>query len=1199
MTIGLILKRMRREWRSLVILLLAVCLLTGFFALGPFYIRAVTDVGLRFELDRAAPQDLQVSLIVDNEPLSPEALNVVSEELGPLASNYRYYIRADYNPPTTESGINDPGLATGGYIYRYGQPVTIISPRIQRTFQPFAFDNMPDLLTLVAGRFPRRLPPPEAVDPTGLSDAEQQARQIGIYNRGEVEVVVTKTVADEAGLELGSRMVLGTRRVDGSGKVASIVVVGIVELKNPNDHIWIGNRNFIEGAEVEYGMGLFRYDYGMATIPEVYTDWLRDVTPGNSYIYQIETNTDTITADNIQTINGKLAVLPNRLSAYHPGISVLTGLSAILESYSGDVSDSEGPIILLSGAILIMMLYHLINTVALVLEQQGTEWSSIVSRGGSIPQLVVMQLATVGVLGMLGALAGPLLSIGFMKLLEHFGPLATALGGRPLGSTEIPQISVYLSIGAAVAAVVVLTSPALPAARRSLLRLKQLVSRPPTRPAWARYGLDLVLALLGVGFLLRLYYLVGGDFGTLLNNVFAAPREVITLIADNLNRTGGLNDPFNLLGPALVLTGAALLWLRFFPWLMDMVSRLFRNSRHLTAPLAIWNVARDPSHYAQLVLLLIGTLALGTASLGLSATRDKGAWAVAREETGGSARVEIDPARLDAETVSWDRLPGVSSSAMLLHTIGDSGSSVQRDVHIIGVQPEAMAAAFPEMADAVKPLEIAPIPPPPGLELPADADQLTVQVYSLPLANPDDPAVSVLLAAYLQDTIGVPYRVALALPETVVMADVNDEAQTGETPPTPTDQWLTFSGSMPVQGRGPYRLMRIGINDTAGNLDAFQHTIYIDRIATSDIFGTSTTLESFETESNAWAEATVVNPYAASWVTNTGVSRVSGVNPQRVVAGDDAAADVPVIEGPGMMRLDYRMGKVGGRQREPSIVVNEPHLDRIPIVINQAFAEQFSGHGTFHTAVDEPLVVGDTKNVILNVGSGSVEIGYVVAGIVDDIPSVSAKDPLMITHIDLIQPVINQAASAAHFFTDNEIWLELPDRKPSGALETQIAGLGGGVDSVVWAWDRYGEIQREPLPSAVAGMLFAGFWISLLLSLLDFAFYLVVTARQRLFTFAVLRSLGWNAGHIWRLLFIEQIALIVPALIIGSLIGAALAYLLLPFLALVGNETLRLPWLSLIGLLLTLVISFTVLMGIAAIFLRRMSVNQVLRLGEE
>ncbi len=1189
MTIGLILKRMRREWRSLAILLLAVCLLTGFFALGPFYIRAVTEVGLRFELDSAPPESLQVNLILDDEPLSQDALDVVREELGALAVDYEHYIRADYNPPTTEGGIDNPGLATGGFIYSYGEPVGWATPRLIRTFQPFAFDNMPQLLELVEGRWPRRLPPPDVVDPTGLSDAEQQARQIGPYTRGEVEIVISSIVAEEANLELGSRFVVGNVKRDGTLSAATVVVVGIVEPKNSDDPFWRGNRNFIEGAHVEYGLGLFRYDFGFATLPEAYTDWLRDVTPGNAYVYTIKTDPDVITAGNIQAYKDRLAVLQNRLNAYHPGLSVLSGLASILEGYSGDVSDTEGPIILLSGAILVMLLYHLVNTVALVLEQQGTEWSSIVSRGGSVPQLVIMQLATVGVLGVVGALAGPLLSVVFMRVMEHFGPLAVALGGESLGATRIPAISVYLAVGAAVASVLVLTLPALPAARRSLLRLKQRTSRPPTRPVWARYSLDAVITLVGLGFMLRLYYLVGGDFGNLLNNVLAAPRDVVKLIADNLNQTGGLNDPFNLLGPALVLTGLALVWLRLFPLLMDAISGLFTNSRHLTTPLAVWNVARDPGHYAQLVLLLIGTLALGTASLGLSETRDKGAWRAAREETGDAARIEIAPEQVDPSAVRWGDLPGVSEAVGLLHVVGDPGSSIQRNVHLFGVRPEQVPGSFGTLGSAVQPLAGVPVPPPPGLALPGNAVKLQAQVYALPQANPDDPPVTVKLTAYLQDALGVPFRVQLSPPSVEMRSDV--PAAPGERGdiPTPVEEWLTFEGTLPDGGNMPYRLMRIGVNSTAGNLDAFEHTLYLDRIATQDVFGTTTAIESFEDGANAWAGATVSNPYAASWVASTsGVSRVGGIEPVAVTG------ETPEIDGATALKLHYLMGKTGGRRREPSVVVNEPHLDRLPVVINRTFAEDFKGR----SISNDPLEVGDERNLVLNVGTGSVELGYRVVGVIDDIPSVDAKAPVMITQLDLVRPVINQAATATDFFDQNEIWLALPDREPSAALERAVADIGG-VENVVWAWDRYGEIQREPLPSAVAGMLFAGFWISLLLSLLDFAFYLVVTARQRLFTFGVLRSLGWNSGHIWRLLFIEQVALITPALIIGSMIGAALAYLLLPFLALVGQEPLRIPWLQLAAMLAILALSFTALMGIAAIFLRRMSVNQVLRLGEE
>ena len=1188
MTFSLIYKRMRRAWRSLGMLLLAVGMLSAFFALGPLYIRVVTENGLRRALAEADPTDLHIRLVLDSTPIPPQTMQTVAETLGPLAVGYRHYIRADYTPPTRAGGIEDPGRATAGYMYTYGDPVTWMSPRLPNTFQPFAFDDMPALLDLVDGRWPVRLPPPDQVNPEGLSDAEQQARQIGPYTRGQVEVVVTRKVAEQAGLEVGSRFVLGTKRVDGSGHVAVAVVVGIVEPKNPDDPFWKGNRMFTEGARVETGLGRFRFDYGLATIPEAFTDWLRDVVPGSAYIYEIFTDPRVINADNLQDYRARLTRLTNTLNAHQPRVELLSGLSGILENYAGDVSATEGPIIFLSGAILILMLYHLVNTVTLVLEQQSAEWSSIVSRGGSVRQLVGMQFVTMSLLGLGGLALGPLLSLLFMRGLERFGPLATALGGETV-HLGLPRISLALSALAAALSVLVLTLPAWPAARRSLLRLKQRASRPPTRPLWTRYALDFALTAVGIGFLLRLYYMVGGNFGDLLQNLLAAPRDVVTLIAENLNETGGLNDPFNLLGPALVLTGLAMLWLRFFPWLMERVSALLSGSRRLTTPLAVWNVARDPGHYAQLVLLLIGTLALGTASLGLSETRERGAWQAAREETGGGARVALEVARLRAEDVAWAQLPEVSAATPLLHTVGDPGTSAQRDVHIFGVDADNFAAGFPALAEALRPLRGIQAPSMPGLALPEDAAALSVQVYSLPMENPDDPTPSVQLSAYLLDAVGVPFRVILAPPQSGALSDVETAATTA--PPTPTNEWLSFEGTLPQAGQRPFYLIRLGVNSTAGDLDAFAHTLYLDRLATLDVFGTATVVESFENTANSWTPAPAANPYAASWTaTAVDVHRLGGAEMEWVHDGD-----VPPADGTTALKLSYRMGKLGGRQREPSLAVNWTEQNaRLPVVVNPAFAEQYKGR----SIANEPLTVGDVGRVVLNVGTGSVELRYAVVGVVADVPTVSAREPAFFVPLALARPILNQAGTFSAFFDANEIWLELSEPRPNAALEDALAKLDGVTD-VTWAWARYGELLREPLPSAVAGMLFAGFWISLLLSLLDFAFYLVVTARQRLFTFGVLRALGWDTRHIWQLLFVEQAALVGPALVVGSAIGAALAYLLLPFLALAGAETLRMPWLSWLGLLATLAGGFALLMGVAAALLRRMSVNQVLRLGEE
>jgi len=130
-------------------------------------------------------------------------------------------------------------------------------------------------------------------------------------------------------------------------------------------------------------------------------------------------------------------------------------------------------------------------------------------------------------------------------------------------------------------------------------------------------------------------------------------------------------------------------------------------------------------------------------------------------------------------------------------------------------------------------------------------------------------------------------------------------------------------------------------------------------------------------------------------------------------------------------------------------------------------------------------------------------------------------------------------------------------------------------------------------------MLFAGFWVSLLLNVLDFGFYLAVTARRRALSFAVLRAMGWPARSIWGVLAVEQAALAAPALLVGVGLGAALAYLLLPFLALIGGQALRFPAAGVLGLLAALAVAFAGLLGAAAIFLGRQSVNQVLRMGEE
>jgi hypothetical protein len=55
----------------------------------------------------------------------------------------------------------------------------------------------------------------------------------------------------------------------------------------------------------------------------------------------------------------------------------------------------------------------------------------------------------------------------------------------------------------------------------------------------------------------------------------------------------------------------------------------------------------------------------------------------------------------------------------------------------------------------------------------------------------------------------------------------------------------------------------------------------------------------------------------------------------------------------------------------------------------------------------------------------------------------------------------------------------------------------------------------------------------------------------------------------------------------------------LPFFELTGGAALQIPPLQLLALLLSLVLGFGILLVGTSLWLQRMSVNQVLRLGEE
>ncbi len=981
MNLSLALRRARRTWRQLAVLLIAVCLVTAFFALAPLYVRAMVQAGIRFTLDEAPAERLTLTL-TNPQPFAPNDWTFLTDQLGGLVNSL--------------TRISRSAAAFGGFSYQYGEPTTELTGRSEFTYHAYAFSDLETRFRVLDGRLPIRLAPPNAPERTAQTEEERIDKGIGMYSIGDVEAVIGAEAARLSGYAVGTRFAIG----ETPANRVVVHIVGIVEAAAPDDLLWQGNRRALEGEVIQVGLTDTEYQLAFIVTEGAYSDWVAQATQrlrggeNNSYLWHIRLNGGAVTADSLAEIRERLKFVVDKLTADYRGLLSANPLLRELDRYVDQVARTEPPIILLAGAVLLLMLYHLVTTVSLYLETQAEEWAALSSRGAGTWQLVRLQTLTMLILCLIGAVLGAPLAVVLLNILWAISPLGAAQSGAaPMAG--IPANAVILSAVAAAAALIMLSLPAIPSARRSLAQFKQLVARPPRKPFWARYALDLILIVIGLGFMARLLFFVAGDLGQTLSLLINNPPALIQQIVDGAARTGGLADPLNLIGPGLLLSGIALLWLRFFPFLMRLIGLFSRRSNSLTAPLSVWNVERDPNHYAQLVLLLIATLALGTAALGLGNTREIGAWAAARAVTGGAIRAELDGQNAP-DMAAWRALPTVRGAERLLRA-----ESVQQagtvSYFMLGLPLETFSTTFPETAAVLAPL-----------------------------------------------------------------------------------------AGQSVEVRRSF-------------------------------------------------------------------SRQTGRATETLI--------VPAV-------ISERLAReVGAAQR----------TDRLPLRVG-------------NEAVVELLLPNNLRWAV----------HFRVMGITRNFPSLSETQQFLLMDISHLGRLIfaNSVVAISVRPVPNQVWLDVPQGAPNADLQAQIAAQAG-YQRAAYAWERYADLLREPLPAAVAGMLYAGFWVSLLLSLLDFGFYLAVTAKRRALGFAVLRALGWNANKIWALLAAEQATLVLPALLVGVGLGALLAYVILPFLTLFGGVALSLPMAGVIGVVAALLVGFSALIGGAAWWLRRLEINRVLRLGEE
>lgn len=1111
MLLGLIVRRMWRERRRVGVLLLALCLVTTFMALGPLLVRAVAGAEFQLRLDALTPRQNRIDL-VDALPFSAgDTLPVIENTLGDyLQTTYVY---------RTSAGV------VCGFIYDPAITDIHSAPTSDRQhcYQTFAYREYDELFTLVEGQAP------------------------GSREDGIAETVITRATRDLlASFFPGESLGVGSRFIVGEDPFTAITVevTGIVEpALPPDDPFWDGQVRLF-GQIVPLSIDFERVEFAFIVSEADFETKISPAIQERQYIWRLGLDYGELEVAGLPGFSEQLAGLNTGIHKANPGASVRAGITDMLDSFEATIAATEAPIILLGGLVLVLMLYNLVTTTALILEEQRSEWAMMSSRGGSGLQLIYIQFVTALLLGGLALLAGPFGAGVIVRLLAQVGPQAGLLLAPEW--SQIPVNAWFLSLFAAAAAVIILTLPALPLGRSSLLRLRRTTSRPPVNPAWARYYLDIMLLVVGLGFTARLYFFLSGSLS--LEPLLQDPAALIRAVTAN-GATVGLSDPFNLLGPVLVLTGFALLCLRLFPMLMKLLGLLFQPLNNLMVQLPLWNVERDPNHYAQLVLLIMGTLALGTASLALAHTRDTGAWQVARDEIGADTVVTFGPGTLSS--ADWSTLPGVTQAAPMMAVNWAENIEGSPPVMLYGVD----MAGVSFYGDTLTVLRDADALPLPGKPLADSVASIRLDVYAVPDEDTVTPVETrLLLILYNSDFLPV------ALPLTTL-------------DPTLSREFMTFTASTSDLPSGTWRIAGIRFaSRLEDDTPRFRHVVYLDNLVAVDTDGSETILNHFdEATREGWR-----------W----------GADSRQIGEVLSLATENDIhTEGDSSLRVVYESLPFAP---QPPMLYWRPQLSAMPALVSPGFARRFNLGGTD--------IVGSTFTTRLDWTTGREPINqtvftYQVVGLVTDFPGARPDDAFLVADREQLQLRANARLRTMTAYTANRLWLNLEERQPSDDLLQAVAALPG-VTNINTAWERYQAVQRDPLANSVSGILFAGFWLALALILLDFAFYLGMSLRRRAVSFAVLRAMGWRRSHLLGLLLIEQAAFITPALVVGILLGVLMAYVILPFLTLVGGTTLQLPLGAVALLLAALVGSFTALLLALGLAYQRTGQADALRIGD-
>ena len=540
----LIIRRSLRNGPITLAVLVGLLVLVTLMVAAPLYTAALADVGLRATLADA--------------PLDQRSVRIALPSPSLQEAEHRRLTEA---------------VTTGAQAGAWLKPSVLSATRTKRLFLPRAergrrvtlveADTALENLRVVEGRLPAA---------TGANDA--------------LEVVLGATAAEQFGIGLGDTLALAER--NGGDPLVPIVVVGLVEPADPSATFWQSGVLDLEPVSTAT-----QQEATLLVAPEMV--W-RQIVPrlpaeraSGEYRWRVVFDTTLVDGRNALEAERSVGRVQRDLERALPGAEVGADFGGIVEDYRRRLSIARAPILLLLSEIAGLALIYIAWTAAFQAEASAGEQAVMGARGAGVRQIAAISGGQAAILALGAALAGIPLALLVLRVTVNLGPVAPLARAEGLRLVATPDAGSY-ALGASLVGLLTLALPAIPAARRSIVALRQGAARPAQTPLWQRTYLDLFLVVLAAIAFVQLQ-----RQGSMLQQL-RGRFEI---------------DPFLLVAPLLVLVAGALLFLRAYPLLLDLARGTTERLRGLPLSLALVQLTRNRAASTRLVLLLSLAVALG------------------------------------------------------------------------------------------------------------------------------------------------------------------------------------------------------------------------------------------------------------------------------------------------------------------------------------------------------------------------------------------------------------------------------------------------------------------------------------------------------------------------------------------------------------------------------------------------------------